>query len=1114
MDTEMSDFTSRYRGLNANQKTAVDTIEGPVMVVAGPGTGKTELLSMRVANILRSTDALPQNILCLTFTESGASAMRERLSGLLGPDAFKVAIHTFHSFGAEIINQYGEYFYSGAHFRPADQLSSYETLVPILEKLPHGNPIGGKMNGAFTHLRDIQSAISDLKKSGLTPDELGAILDRNDAFNAWVAPRLKKAFGGRLSKKSFPLIEDLVSEISSYTDESPLELITYTPLATVVGDSLRLALDDAQAEGGTKPLSAWKRIYLEKNAHDEPVLKDAKRSEKLRALMSVYYDYLVAMQERSLYDFDDMILRVVHGLEVFAELRLNLQEQYQYILVDEFQDTNDAQMRLIWNLTNNETQNGRPNIMVVGDDDQAIYRFQGAKVSNILDFEKRYRDVAIITLTDNYRSSDSILQVARSVIVQGEERLERTFEHIDKTLTAHHAPPETIVDYQQYGTELEEYSLLADKITDAIAANPSATRAVITRHHKQLVALMPYLQRRGISLRYERQEDILETEPVKQLELVGRIFHYVSSQAYAEADELMPQMLAHPAWQIPANELWELSLRAHRGGTYWLETMLETPGRLKDIAEWVIVGSHYALHETLEFMLDYIFGVEGPQVADTAEDEPDEPFADGPREDFISPLRAHFFPVGSLDSHPQRYVAHLHALQKLRQTLREYRPDAPLELGDFVHCLDLHRELGIPIQGGGEVDGSELAVTLLTAHRSKGLEFDEVYVVNACDNIWGESARSRGRLINFPHNLPLAPAGEDSDERLRLLYVALTRAKARLHISLCAKSETGRSQLPVGALAGADLVLSHAAPATSARMLEALQTDWRTPLFDVDHTTAQHILGPLLTRYRLSATHFNNFLDVTRGGPQLFLLHNLLRFPQSMGPHAAYGSAIHSALQRAHAHLAATGKRRPVEDILHDFEEALARHQLSEEDTTKLLTRGSEVLHTFLAARYDSFTAQQIAERSFATDSVTIGDACLTGAIDLLDINEDEKTIIVTDYKTGKAVRTWQGKTDPEKIKLHHYRQQLMIYKLLIEGSRQFSGYTVTSGIIEFVEPDARGEIVRLEHQYDPAELEVTRELLQAVWRRIQSLDFELPADIEASYRGILEFEQVLQEKA
>src|ERR1035437_9408703 len=119
----MMDFKKRYATLNKAQREAVDIIDGPVMVIAGPGTGKTELLSVRTANILKKTDTLPENILCLTFTDSGANAMRERLVGTIGKDAYKVAVHTFHGFGSEVINQYGEFFYEGAHFRPADELS-------------------------------------------------------------------------------------------------------------------------------------------------------------------------------------------------------------------------------------------------------------------------------------------------------------------------------------------------------------------------------------------------------------------------------------------------------------------------------------------------------------------------------------------------------------------------------------------------------------------------------------------------------------------------------------------------------------------------------------------------------------------------------------------------------------------------------------------------------------------------------------------------------------------------------------------------------------------------------------------------------------------------------
>ncbi|MCA9338850.1 UvrD-helicase domain-containing protein, partial [Candidatus Saccharibacteria bacterium] len=190
----MDNFARRYKKLNKNQRLAVDAIDGPVMVVAGPGTGKTELLSMRVANILQKTDTSAQNILCLTFTESGANAMRERLIELMGKEAYGVSVHTFHSFGSEIINRYGDYFYSGAHFHPADELSSYNVLHSIFEKLPHDNPLGSKMNGEYTQLRSVQNTISHFKKSGLTPDEIQRLLKNNTLFLDFAEPVLQKIF--------------------------------------------------------------------------------------------------------------------------------------------------------------------------------------------------------------------------------------------------------------------------------------------------------------------------------------------------------------------------------------------------------------------------------------------------------------------------------------------------------------------------------------------------------------------------------------------------------------------------------------------------------------------------------------------------------------------------------------------------------------------------------------------------------------------------------------------------------------------------------------------------------------------------------------------------------
>lgn len=1100
----MKDFDSRYKSLNAAQKQAVDTTEGPVMVVAGPGTGKTELLSMRVASILRTTDALPQNILCLTYTESGAFAMRDRLVGLIGADAHKVAIHTFHSFGSEIINHYAEYFYHGAHFRPADELSSYEVLRTIFEKLPHDSPLASRMNDEFTYLRDAQGTISDLKKSGMTSDELIATLDRNDRFVEWLQPKLNAALGPRLSKKSFDAVRELVSEAANYT-EDPYDLITYEPLHDIFSSSLARALDESEADESTKPLSAWKRTWCEKRGDGELTLKDAKRSGKLRAMAAIYYDYLVAMQQRSLFDFDDMILRTVHALEVFPDLRLNLQEQFQYILVDEFQDTNDAQMRLLWNLTNNPSSEGRPNIMVVGDDDQAIYRFQGANLSNILDFNTHYTDVEMVTLKDNYRSAAPILELARSAIVQAQERLEYSIASIDKTLTPHYDPKTPEVSFTVYPDESTEYAALAERIAAQRLAQPEHTTAIIARNHRQLMAMLPYLHEQGMPLSYDRQDNVLDAEPVQLLELLARIITLLGEQQFSAANGLLPELLAHPAWNISASDLWRLGIEASRSKEFWLETMLAGEGTLSDIAEWLIYSAHLSLHEPLEHIIDHLTGTSEAQAADTSTDE-GEVSTEQPHEGFVSPLRNHFFSPATLEKNPERYIEYLDALTSLRRRLRDYRPEGKLMLRDLVHCIDQYRALGISIPTSGRTIADNKPVELLTAHRSKGLEFDAVYVVGLTDSVWGETARSRHKLISYPHNLPIGISGDSSDEFIRLLFVALTRAKSRLYLSAPESAGSGKRLLPVGYLSHVE-----SSPGTATLpQIAQLETAWHAPLRSTGKHTAEELLRDTLASYKLSATHLCNFIDVSKGGPELFFLQNLLRFPQAMSPSAAFGSAVHATLQRAHAHLTATGKKRPVEDLLADFEAILEEYQLASDQHEHFAKKGADVLSAFFTARYDSFSPTQRVEQSFASEGVTIDEVRLSGAIDLMDIDEQNKTIIVTDYKTGKSTADWRGKTEYEKIKLHHYRQQLMFYKLLIENSRRYHDYTVTSGIIEYVEPDAAGVINRIELSYDPDELAEFSQLIAAVWRRIQALDFRTAELYDENLNGIKAFEQEL----
>jgi DNA helicase-2/ATP-dependent DNA helicase PcrA len=1107
------EFSKAYAALNARQKEAVDTIEGPVMVVAGPGTGKTQLLSMRVANILRKTDVLPSNILCLTFTESAATAMRQRLVGLMGQNAYKVAIHTFHSFGSEVMNHHPEYFYQGAHFRAADELSSYEVLEPIFEALPHKNPLATTLNGEFTGLRDVQFGIGSLKKASLLPDELVKILDHNEVFLDFAEPILAKAFDvPRFSKKHLADVEKALRELESFKAE-PLPLSLFKPLGEVCVHELTRALEAAEEASSTQPMTAWRNRWLEKNGRGVFVFKDRARTRKLRAMSTIYQKYLEGMQERELYDFDDMILRVVHGLEIFPDLRYNLQEQYQYILVDEFQDTNGAQLRLLQNLTNASVNEGRPNILVVGDDDQAIYAFQGAEIGNILQFRDLYRDPVTITLTDNYRSTDVILKSARDVITQGSERLEVVLDNVDKTLTAHSTVTPTQSELHQFTNPTEQYQWIAAQTKQLIAAGtPASEIVVLGRNHRQLLEILPHLRQAGISINYERRNNVLEAEHIVALTLMARVIVALEQQRFDIAESLLPQLLSYDFWGIKTEELWQLSLSAYRQHKFWLELMLERDGKLKRIAEFLVVSSHETQHEPLEVMLDKLIGSTEPQVPNEAEEE-GEGIQTGPSEElFTSPLRDHYFNEKRLEANPSEYLTMLSNLAVIRQRLREYRPDQPLTLADFVGFIDLHEKTHTSIVDSSDHTEDGQAIQLMTAHKSKGLEFDVVFVLSAQEEIWGNGARNRASSIRFPKNLPLEPAGQTDDDCLRLFFVAMTRARARLFMTSYQTDNAGKESLLVSFLSDESFQPTlHSVGDITAELLQTLEPTWHIRHINSPLVMKQTLLRPQLDRYQLSVTHLNNFLDVTGGGPQAFLLQNLLRFPQAMGIGAVFGSAVHAVLQRAHVHLASSGEKRPVEDILHDFELQLQNSRLSERDFNYLLEKGSDVLPAYLTERYSTFTPEQLAEYSFTNQGVVVGEARLTGAIDLLDISKDAGRVIVTDYKTGKPSVNWRGNTEYEKIKLHKYRQQLMMYKLLVEGSRDFGEtYKVEGGVIEFVESDGDGTIHRLEMTFDPEELERFKALVRVVWQHIMALDMPDTSNYSPSYKGIRSFEDDL----
>lgn len=1083
-------FQDRYSQLNTAQKQAVDTIEGPVMVIAGPGTGKTELLSVRVANILQKTDTLPENILCLTFTESGQAAMRERLVGIIGKDAYKVAIHTFHSFGSEIMSHNREYFYRNAQFEPADDLKQYEILRGIFEELDFSNPLSSMMNGEYTHLADAKRMISELKRSSaLTSDELLAVIQQSEGSLDLIEKILVPILNERVGKTTADKLRDALELVREHANTTEM-LHEVTPLARIIADSLESMLEDTISIHPTKPISAWKSKWFERDDAKNLVFKDRKRLSKLRALCYIYYEYLGRMEKAGVFDYDDMIMQVVHAIEVYDDLKYNLQEKYLYIMVDEFQDTNLAQMRILHSLTDNPVNEGNPNILVVGDDDQAVYGFQGADISNVLNFTDTYPSRRLIVLTDNYRSGEAILKTSRSVITQGTNRLEERIAELDKQLTANRDDKGevSILKLPSIDSERQEIVTRIKQAIDA-GADPSSI-AVLARRHADIQSLLPFFRHAQIPIRYEREESILDTAPVMALEDVARVILAIADQNHDQVEELLPKMLAHPAWGIEPKDLWRLSLDAYTSRQNWMEVMATTP-QFVPIHEWLVNRAAESKHLALEPIIDLLIGRQ--------EDET-----------LPSPYFAYFFSPEALEEKPDTYIDCLTALRAIRARLRDHQPGKTIGLKDFVEFIELHRRLDITITVSSQSLASDIpAVQLLTAHKSKGLEFDTVYVCNSVDAVWGQSARSVNRSISYPENLPLAPTGNTADERLRLFYVAMTRAKKQLVITYADRNDSDKSML------AADFLLPVEAPTieinepTHEQLTETAELAWYEPLTTLTEDL-KTILAPHLEKFKLSATSLNNFLDVTRGGPHHFLLNNLLRFPKAKAASAAYGTAVHATMQQAHLHMIATGEQKPLEDSLHDFEVALTRERLSPADFQQYLQQGSEHIPIFMTSGVLPITETQKPEVSFSYQDVRVGDACLTGSLDVIDINKETKELCVIDYKTGHPSHSWDRGDDRTKLKLHRYRQQLIFYKILVENSAEYHAYTVKDGQLAFIEPTKAGESILLSLDLSREDVERTVKLIQAVWKHIETLDLPDTSGYSPDLKGVLAFEQDL----
>ncbi len=940
MDTK--EFTNSYKRLNKEQKRAVDMIEGPVAVIAGPGTGKTTILSLRIANILRKTDTKPEQILALTFTNAGVRAMREKLFTLIGDASYRLNIFTFHSFCEYVIKNFEFYFEDFSSRSAIDDIERINVVEKIIKSSEYKH-ITSK-NDELSSVKRILDAIDSIKSEGLSPKEFDKrILDWRNSLMSSDEVYYKKKTG-------------------------------------------------VYKAGDIKPAEADK---IEGKVN------------KAKEICDFLYKYEEELTARRYYDFNDMVLSVINALENNSDLRLELGEQFQYVHVDEHQDTNDGQNKLIELLTNAPHLEGRPNLFTVGDEKQSIYRFQGASEKTFNHLIDLFRDVEIISLKENYRSTKDILDSSHSLICLNGEKYQ------DHKLSTQKSNSEK-VEVSEFSNYKFELLYVAKKILELIKKGEKPNDiAIIYRKNKLIDDIKHVLLAFGIPFSVYSKDNVLSDPHIQSAILL------LKSVSNLSDDESLAKLLLCEFLGLPQNEVIAITngyAFEKRKNTINLVSYLGDSRKLSKIG--IVDTSKY------ESISKKLISLKSESDNYDAVDFFKKVLNDC---GYISHI------AKSKDG-----IINILKLDKIFEEIKRHKSKKKnYYIKDIVTLFDLCDKYEIEVKSEDLeiVDG----VRLMTAHKSKGLEFKYVFIVNATRKNW---EKQRGG-IRF--SLPIDTVKECVEDERRLFYVAMTRAKNGLYISSSQSDWEGgdleKSQFlneieeqSIKRIETADF------EKTSIGDLKTFLTYYEKKKDDFD----KDLIKRLFLERGISVTALNNYIKC----PLKYFYKNLVRIPSPYSPIMIYGDAVHKTLEYFFKKSKEEGVFLKKQEILDSFKGYMLETSLNDRDYKKYLKRGLENISDYYDEYHKKWSFNVDVEQKI-TKTIEIQDEKikLTGKIDKIIYLDKigEGNISLVDYKTGK---TYSQKDKQEKEGLD---RQIVFYHLLLDGYRD--GFVkIQEALLDFIE--------------------------------------------------------------
>lgn len=1010
-------FEEKLTKLNPQQRCAIECIEGPVMVIAGPGTGKTEILSLRIGYILKETDTPPGSILCLTYTDAAASEMRHRLIAFIGPEAYSIQVNTFHSFCNLVIQENPSFFQQARELEPISEIDKFRLLQRLIDSFQEDHPLKKYKGRTYSSWERLLDLFSTMKKENWTPQFIYGQIEQYIGRERNSDKYIYKRKTGEFQKGDF------------------------------------------------------KERDFRLNVID--------KMDVLKSAVAEFDHYNALLAEEGKYDYDDMLSWVFKAFNEHEDLLANYQERFLYFLVDEFQDTNGIQISILQKLIDHEWLD-RPNVFVVGDDDQAIYRFQGANIKNLIEFKNRY-DPQIILLEENYRSSQLILDAARRVMLDVADSLMVNVFGEPKKLkaSAAHAnhPQRTCI--HSYPTTAYENADIFHRLRQWHQQDQQGSVAVLYTKHDIGLDLAIALKGAGIPFQTARSSDALQLPLIQNLLDILDCIRMLAEGA--DNDDGLLYRILHLKYLEPVNtDLQRLILAYTKKDREDRSTLFMWLGDDQKL-DAILFKDRNRINDMFRLLDEAIGQYHTSSLIELVE------------------WSVHRFGLMRwILRQPEKFM-HLYAIKSFYSFVdSEGTGKSSFGAADLIELCRMMQDyqIRLPVQ---ELAWTPTGIYLSTLHGSKGLEFDTVFIKNFIENEW-EKKRANNRQFSFPdtlirnENAQETEDGQDPEDhdRRRLVFVGMTRAKKELYLTYANKRDDGKLLTP------------------SKYLTEIAQDDTCIQLMNVN--TNEEILGSYLTarmsgnqnpnleldneeikkrveNYVLNVSALNQYLEC----PLKFYYEKILLIPAAEKSYFIFGSALHDALQKL------IDKRYKNRDTTAGLQFLLwafdlymdkNKHLFSKKDFNDQLSYGRKILTQYFE-KYSPHWSEGIQyETEYKIRDIHIEGVPVTGFIDRIDkVNGD---IMVYDYKTGRTDEYYK------KTAFHSdrnpnggpYWRQMVFYDLLLKKDPRI-GKHMTAGFIQALEPDKEGKFVEKKIEVSEEDRSFLSTLIVDTYKKIRNMEFD-----------------------